>query len=82
MGITPPYSVSLPNLAQQVYSHPDRYIDFFDGETPGRRKGLLHKWTKTMAEKGTWADQLFINAIARAHEVSQRAGGGLPRVRR
>lgn len=58
----------------QVYSHPDRYVDFFDGETPGRRKGMLHKWTKKMAEKGTWADQLFINAIARAHEVMQPLG--------
>ena len=53
----------------QVYSHPDRYVDFFDGETEGRRKGMLYKWTREMREKGTWADQLFINAIARAHEV-------------
>lgn len=53
----------------QVYSHPERYMDFFDGETAARRKGMLYKWTREMREKGTWADQLFINAIARAHEV-------------
>eukprot|EP00903_Cladosiphon_okamuranus_P013101 g12220.t1 len=56
----------------EVYSHPDRYVDFFDGETAGRRKGMLHKWTKKMRDKGVWADQLFINAIARAHEVNIR----------
>lgn len=52
-----------------MYSHPERYLDFFDGETAARRKGMLYKWTRDMREKGTWADQLFINAIARAHEV-------------
>lgn len=52
-----------------MYSHPARYMDFFDGETAGRRKGMLHKWTRDMAQKGAWADQLFVNAIARAHEV-------------
>lgn len=44
-------------------------MDFFDGETAARRKGMLYKWTRKMKEKGTWADQLFVNAIARAHEV-------------
>ncbi|CAM9132552.1 unnamed protein product [Ectocarpus sp. 12 AP-2014] len=56
----------------QVYSHPTRYMDFFDGETEGRRKGMLYKWTRLMRQKGEWADQLFINAVARAHEVNIR----------
>ncbi|CAN0014149.1 unnamed protein product, partial [Pylaiella littoralis] len=56
----------------EVYSHPSRYMDFFGGETAARRKGMLYKWTRKMKEKGTWADQLFVNAIARAHEVNIR----------
>lgn len=56
-------------VANQVYSHPSRYVNFFDGENLARRKGKLYAWTRKMREKGEWADQLFINAVARAHEV-------------
>lgn len=71
------YPPPLPTYAvvDQVYSHSSRYIEFFDGETEAARRQSLYKWTMEMRENGAWADQLFINAIARAHMVS---GGGRP----
>ncbi|CAM9317577.1 unnamed protein product [Ascophyllum nodosum] len=56
----------------RVIHNPSRYLSFFDGETEGARERMLKRWTNEMSKKGTWADQLFINAIARAHQVNIR----------
>lgn len=57
---------------EQVYHHPERYLDFFQGDTVGQRRFQLVTWCYEMKQRRTWVDQLFINAIARAHMINIR----------
>lgn len=54
----------------QVWKNPSKYIDFFHGDTEQERTEMSRRWCRQMCKKGTWVDQIFINAVAEAHDVS------------